>query len=270
MANVYDMSDTWNDGATTFTSIKMNVTDTASAAASLLMDLQVGGVRRFNIEKTGVVVLNNFWRLDATSQFNFSIKKGATTYLQISEGFDFCNLTLENISKPSLLLGGALTTAAKVSFGSNLSLIGASNVLEQLNSTNAQTFNLYNTYTDASNYERGRMAWVGNELRFGPESAGTGSSRSLGLYAGGTRYQIIGSNFNQFDKPIYINTTGIATGAGAGGFKIGTATTQGLGFWNATPSAQPTAVADATDAATVITQLNALLARMRTIGLIAT
>jgi hypothetical protein len=54
------------------------------------------------------------------------------------------------------------------------------------------------------------------------------------------------------------------------GTKIGTATTQKLGFWNATPIAQPAAVADATSAATVITQLNALLSRLRSVGVIAT
>jgi hypothetical protein len=54
------------------------------------------------------------------------------------------------------------------------------------------------------------------------------------------------------------------------GTKIGTATTQKLGFYNATPVVQPTAVADATDAATVITQLNDLLAKLRTLGIIAT
>jgi hypothetical protein len=54
------------------------------------------------------------------------------------------------------------------------------------------------------------------------------------------------------------------------GTKIGTGTTQKIGFYNATPVVQPTAVADATDAATVITQLNALLTRMRNLGLIAT
>jgi hypothetical protein len=54
------------------------------------------------------------------------------------------------------------------------------------------------------------------------------------------------------------------------GTKIGTATTQKLGFYNKTPVAQPSAVANATDAASVITQLNALLARMRDLGLIAT
>lgn len=54
------------------------------------------------------------------------------------------------------------------------------------------------------------------------------------------------------------------------GAKLGTATTQKLGFWGATPVVQPAAVADATDTTDIITQLNTLLSRLRTIGLIAT
>lgn len=50
------------------------------------------------------------------------------------------------------------------------------NVIEQRNGTNTQVFNLYNTYTDASNYERGFMKWNSNVLEIGIESAGTGSS----------------------------------------------------------------------------------------------
>jgi hypothetical protein len=60
-------------------------------------------------------------------------------------------------------------------------------------------------------------------------------------------------------------TVGTTTGT-----KIGTATTQKLGFFNKTPVVQPIAVADATTAVDVITQFNALLARMRDLGLIAT
>jgi hypothetical protein len=46
---------TWNDAADTFTAWKLNVTSTASAAASLLMDLQVGGSSKFNVRKDGAV-----------------------------------------------------------------------------------------------------------------------------------------------------------------------------------------------------------------------
>ena len=55
MAYIYNLVDTWNDSLTTFTAIKMNVTDTASDAASLLMDLQVGTVSRFSVNKGGAV-----------------------------------------------------------------------------------------------------------------------------------------------------------------------------------------------------------------------
>jgi hypothetical protein len=65
------------------------------------------------------------------------------------------------------------------------------------------------------------------------------------------------------------DSSNVQLGTGAG-TKIGTATTQKIGFYNATPVVQPTAVADATDATSVITQLNLLLGRMRTLGLIAT
>ena len=54
------------------------------------------------------------------------------------------------------------------------------------------------------------------------------------------------------------------------GLKIGTATTQKLGFFNATPVVQQAAVADATDAASTQARLNDLLARLRSLGLIAT
>jgi len=60
-------------------------------------------------------------------------------------------------------------------------------------------------------------------------------------------------------------TVGTTTGT-----KIGTATTQKLGFYNATPVVQPTAVANATTVVDVITQLNDLLAKLRTLGIIAT
>jgi hypothetical protein len=54
-APLSNLTATWNASGTTFTAIKMDVTDTASAAGSLLMDLQVGGVSRCNITKGGVI-----------------------------------------------------------------------------------------------------------------------------------------------------------------------------------------------------------------------
>lgn len=52
---VLDLSQTWNAGAVAFTGFKLNVTNTASAAASLLFDLQIGGSPRFNVRTDGLV-----------------------------------------------------------------------------------------------------------------------------------------------------------------------------------------------------------------------
>ena len=51
----------------------------------------------------------------------------------------------------------------------------STNAVELRDETNGTEMYLYNTYTDASNYERGFMRWDTNEFIFGYEQAGTGS-----------------------------------------------------------------------------------------------
>ncbi len=90
--------------------------------------------------------------------------------------------------------------------------------------------------------------------------------------------------FNELETSLArISTSGsLSFGAGASirpsttgaGLRIGGATNELIGFWNVTAVVQPTAVADASGGGTIDTEartaLNALLARVRTIGLIAT
>jgi hypothetical protein len=51
---VLNLAQTWNTSGTV-TGLKLNATDTASNAASLLLDLQVGGVSKFNVNKSGQI-----------------------------------------------------------------------------------------------------------------------------------------------------------------------------------------------------------------------
>lgn len=53
---VLDATATWGAGGVTFTGVKLNVTDTTSAAGSLLLDLQVGGTAKFSVRKDGAVL----------------------------------------------------------------------------------------------------------------------------------------------------------------------------------------------------------------------
>ncbi len=85
-APLLDLSQTWNNAAVAFTGVKANFTDTASAAGSLLLDLQVGGSTRHSVAKSGQTtffsgtsrnvtiggVLANAVRIGSTSAFGFS------------------------------------------------------------------------------------------------------------------------------------------------------------------------------------------------------
>ena len=83
----------------------------------------------------------------------------------------------------------------------------AANTFAQRNGANAQTLRVYNTYTDASNYERAVAGWSSGVFYLSTDSAGTGSGRSLalngttldfrtggtGVTGGGMRWQVNGN-----------------------------------------------------------------------------
>ena len=86
------------------------------------------------------------------------------------------------------IFGWSSSASSAVLFKSNLDVIlsrDAANTLALRNSTNAQKFSIYNTYTDASNYERAGISWSGNTAYLFTEKAGTGSNRGLVIYSGG-------------------------------------------------------------------------------------
>jgi len=174
---VLNATQTWNNVATTFTGIKLNVTDTTSSATSLLMDLQTGGgtpVSRFNVRKDGVISLKagaNPGDISADGAGRILISSSSTAGMRVTGNF---------------LLGGTDLALER----------DAANTLAQRNSTNAQTFRVYNTYTDASNYERGKIAWASNVLQIGTEKAGTGTARNLDLQTDGVSRWTIDTSGN--------------------------------------------------------------------------
>ena len=75
----------------------------------------------------------------------------------------------------------------------------ADNELALRNSTTAQAFNIYNTYTDASNYERLEVKWDANVAKIEPTAAGTGTLRGLYMGSTGTLTQIYGAAVRLYD-----------------------------------------------------------------------
>src|SRR6266576_1264635 len=103
----------------------------------------------------------------------------------------------------NLYLGGNFSTLGYVdsplyanSAGVPLSLQPwGSNVVDVRNGVNAQQFLLYNTYTDASNYERLNVEWQANKVYVRAVNAGTGTLRALGLGGSEITFQLGGSDF---------------------------------------------------------------------------
>jgi len=95
----------------------------------------------------------------------------------------------------SLTLGDITPTSVALN-GDAFLVRDAANILAQRNSTTSQAFRVYNTYTDASNYERGVFDWktTANTLTIGVQKAGTGVARALSFVdAGGAeRLKITG------------------------------------------------------------------------------
>lgn len=170
---VLDLSQTWNNAAVTFTGLKFNVTDTTSAAASLLMDLQVGGASKFQVTKGGVLWFGN----TVTGLGNIDSSYGVLIRQSTTE---IANFSYNGITVAASYPVAWVPSTDTINGTADVKLYrDAANTLALRNSTTAQTFNIYNTYTDASNYERGFMRWATNVLEIGAEAAGTGTARVI-------------------------------------------------------------------------------------------
>ena len=208
MAYIYDLADTWNASGTTFTAIKMNVTDTASAAASLLMDLQVGGVSQFRVNKDGEAV---FTVKNTGASPTLSVVKSGSTSIGITANSSFSitgtNILLAPSSGP-VWLGGLYANIGSSSFDDVRLYRDAASTLALRVSTLPMAFNIYNTFTDASNYERGFMRWVSNVLRLGTEKLGTGTARALEFQVDGTTRMSINTGGSVVANVAFYGATG--------------------------------------------------------------
>lgn len=98
--------------------------------------------------------------------------------------FSLASLVGQAVAAASFTATGLVQAGTTLGISTDVLLArDAAAVLAQRNSTNAQAFRVYNTYTDASNGEWGTFNWttVANRLTIGPVAQGTGTLRSIGL-----------------------------------------------------------------------------------------
>lgn len=170
------------------------------------MDLQVGGVSKFKVDKSGSVFAPASAPFKITANVvSRSVHFGGVSGASFGGIFSSNNGRgigfSEDASSDAIFIGAPAGNlligieAAGYYFTSGSSSLGAggtrdlilkrdaANTLAQRNGVNAQTFRLYNTYTDASNYERVSLSWSGNAVTLAAEAGGTGTLRDLKVSA---------------------------------------------------------------------------------------
>lgn len=189
-----DLSGTWNTTGVA-TGIKLNITDTSSNASSLLADFQIGGVSKLSITKVGRVNLGT----SATYKANliyFSNNSG------ISGFGNNINIVSGNVCGVSVNTSGQTLVNSSLGFGTDVSpgvvadtylYRDAASTLALRNGGTAaspvpQNFRVYNTYTDASNYEFLSVDWstTANVATIATKNLGTGLARQLTIQSSGS------------------------------------------------------------------------------------
>jgi len=231
-----DVSQTWNAAGVTFTGWKFNVTDTASAAGSILADWQIGGSSRARLLKAGEVSVSS---TDQSTTYAKLVSGYVGAYLQVKLANTNISRIYSDTSGVWMFDDGSSGAGLLIDAGNGIrvgsgSYIGfgdatntyiatadvrlfrdAANRLALRRTTNAQTLIVSGTYTDASNYVQAELAATSTAVTLTATTAGTGADNvPLTISAAGTESVIAGSPFKL--KSYTAATLPSASAAGAG------------------------------------------------------
>lgn len=122
-----DLVAVWNNVATTFSGIKLDVTDTASAAGSFLINLLIGGAARFQVTKAGAVTAASSIRsTSASAGVGYATGAGGVVTQLTSKA---TAVTLDKICGQITMHNASLTHLHPVSFTLTNSAIAADDVV---------------------------------------------------------------------------------------------------------------------------------------------
>ena len=126
-AAVGDLVNVWNNVATTFSAIKLDVTDTASAAGSMLLNLLVGGAARFQVTKAGAVTAaESVKSTSASGGIGYATGAGGVVTQATSKS---TGVTLDKVCGTITMHNATLTHQTPVAFTLTNSAIEATDVV---------------------------------------------------------------------------------------------------------------------------------------------
>lgn len=160
----------WNNSGTIFSAFTVNPTNTLASGASMIAN--------FQITNADVFTFGNLAQGGAIGQSGGGTAGWLTRITTDTLSRTKIGLNTSNEGVLEFGPGGA-------SSRDTILTRDAANTLAQRNGTTAQTFNIYNTFTNASNYEAAFLGWTGNKFFVTPTAAGTGTTRTMQLGGSG-------------------------------------------------------------------------------------
>lgn len=162
-----DGSVTWNNAGIVGPAWKLNVTDTTSNAAALLVDLQIATVSKWKVSKTGAVTQTGILTLPAgvltsgSEAIRFSGLTGGIYATASSIAYGFAGTSkFSFFSDASLYLSD---NAGGLHLGASIDVAlrrDAANHHAWRNGTNAQRGSIYNSFISSTNLERLDFDWI--------------------------------------------------------------------------------------------------------------
>ena len=186
-----NLSTTWNTTGNP-SALKLVITDTASGASSKAFEVlggAAGTTALFSVSKAGGVgvsgkLLSSVPYSSTSANVAIGDSSGGISFSSGGSYFASGGNSLASIASLGLLVSSSKYLAfsggsADGVAADTILLRDAANTLALRNGVNAQAFNIYNTYTDASNYERGVARWTSGNFEIGIENSGTGADRAV-------------------------------------------------------------------------------------------
>ena len=195
------ISQTWNNAAVAFTGLKVNAAGTSgtnSAAASKFLDLQLNGVSKLSVDKSGIIALPQTGGDASALICGGSAITNAVAYIGIY------GIRLNSTSSINWAPGNNLNVLDTI-----LLRDGAANTLALRNGANAQTFNVYGTYTSGTSYERLSFSapTAANAIIGTNKGSGGGTARGLEFQTDGvTRMTIAAGGATTFSSTVTATT----------------------------------------------------------------
>jgi hypothetical protein len=196
---VLNLAQTWNTSGNA-TGLKLNVTNTASGSSSYLMDIQLGGTSRFTVDKTGALIVKpNLGYSVSTPFMTFTNPNSGSLILYPGAPDGAVGFSVGGTTR--FFIGGGTGSGVEIPYTQNIAFVNPgtatySTILQDAtspqalairNGVNAQTFRLYLSYTDTSNYTRLALKTATGVHTLETESAGTGEANiDLALTPKGT------------------------------------------------------------------------------------